>query len=261
MMTSLSVLKRAPHMSVSRVKDFMLCPRRYALKYEHGERPDFRSAALALGVAWHVVIAAWLSGEAEGPALETMLRDEIHRELHAESTPVLFDDAEEDEERFIARATGMLRAFIAAVKKPRRVLGVEIPFSSEMVHPESGEVLDLPVIGALDALIAEGDGATLWELKTAAKKWSPEQLENDIQTTMYVKAVRELGYGDARPRLLVTTKTKVPGVQVADLVRSEVDERKLVELFLSVRRAVKAGVDHRLRSWACRTCPFAGACR
>jgi hypothetical protein len=28
-----------------------------------------------------------------------------------------------------------------------------------------------------------------------------------------------------------------------------------------VHRAIKAGVDHRARSWACQSCCYAGACR
>lgn len=261
MITSLASLKKAPHLSVSRVKTFTTCPRRYALQYEQRVRPEFRSAALALGVAWHLVIQAWMSSNMSAADAEAMLRAEIMRELKAESTPVLFDDPEENEERFIERAVIMLKTFIGTVRKPKLVLGVEIPFSTEFVHPDTGEVLDLPVIGAMDAVVLEEDGAALWELKTAAKKWTLDQLENDPQVTVYMKAARELGYQELRPRMIVTTKTATPAVQIADVVRTEADDREVVELFLSVRRAVKAGVDHRLRSWACRTCPFAGACR
>jgi hypothetical protein len=61
-------------------------------------------------------------------------------------------------------------------------------------------------------------------------------------------------------KLLAVTKKK-PTVQVEEFVRHAADEAELVEVALSVRRAVAAGANHPLRGWQCRACPYAGACR
>jgi hypothetical protein len=62
-------------------------------------------------------------------------------------------------------------------------------------------------------------------------------------------AARELGHEDAEVKLLVTTKTRKPDVQVERLVRRGGDERELAETVLDVLHAVKAGVDVRIRGW------------
>jgi hypothetical protein len=105
-----------------------------------------------------------------------------------------------------------------------------------------------------------GGRTEIWELKTGKKKFSADQLEYDPQPTAYVMAARELGYEDAGVKLLVTTKTREPDVQIERLVRRRADERELAETVLDVLHAVRAGVDVRIRGWGCRSCAFAGVC-
>jgi CRISPR/Cas system-associated exonuclease Cas4 (RecB family) len=259
---SLLELRKKPHTSVSAVREYLMCPRRYFLHYELGTRPDFRSAALALGTAWHEVLAAWLQGSSSSASeLEELLRDRIRAGLRGD-VPVLFDDEDETEEQFLERAVVMLRAFVGSVPVPARVLGTELPFELSLTHPRTGEVLALPVVGAIDAVVMDGEGrGVLWELKTAKKKWSADQAEHDLQVTLYKKAARELGFDGVGLRVLVTTKGTKPEVQVLDVERVARDEEELVEVFLGVHRAIEAGVDYPSRRWQCRGCAYAGACR
>ena len=61
-------------------------------------------------------------------------------------------------------------------------------------------------------------------------------------------------------KLMVTTKTNKPDVQVERLVRRRGDERELAETVLDVLHAVRAGVDVRIRGWGCRSWGLAGVC-
>ena len=124
----------------------------------------------------------------------------------------------------------------------------------------TGETMPLPLIGAIDALVVEEERPTVWELKTGKKKWSADQLEFDLQPTAYTMAARELGHDEVAVKLLVTTKTSKPDVQIERLLRRQRDECELADTALAVLHAVKAGVDVRIRSWGCRSCPHAGAC-
>lgn len=262
MSMSLIELRRKPHTSISAAKTFLSCPRKYNFQYVVRAQPDFFPAALALGSAWHEAVAGWLDRTADDDALDEQLRDRIRQRLSRDDVPVLFDDEDENEERFIARAVEMFKTFRERVARPRKVLGTEIAFEMEVVHPRTGEVLALPVIGAMDAVVVQEDGrGALWELKTGKRKWSADQVEFDLQTTVYRRAARELGYDGIDLRVLVTTKTKTPEVQVLDIHRNDADEAELAEVFFGVHRAVGAGVDHPVRGWQCRTCQYAGACR
>jgi len=264
MKQSLLELRKKPHTSISALKTFLACPRRYRHQYLERVRPDFYAAALALGSAWHEVLAVWLGEAASDAELEELLRDRIRSRLREADHPVLFDDDDETEDTFVERALVMFKTFRECVRRPKGVLGSEIPFALELSDPISGEVLPLPVIGALDAVVLEDDGiGSLWEFKTAAKKYPAVggTTEFDPQLTLYRRAARELGFDGVRLRYLVTTKTRTPQVQVLDVERADADEAELAELFFAVHRAIQAGVDYRQRGWACSSCPYAGPCR
>lgn len=264
MTATLSELRKKRHLSISAIKCFLSCSRKYHLAYVERARADYYPAALALGSAWHAAIAGWLNRDASDDALEEQLRDDLRERLRRDDTPILFDDANEDADHFIEHAVKMFKTFRESVPRPRTVLGTEIAFETEIAHPTTGEVLPIPVIGAIDAVAVEDDGVgRLWELKTAGKKWpsSGGATEFDPQVTLYRKAARELGYDGVRLRVLVTTKTKEPMVQTLDIDRGDGDEAELAELFFDVYRAIEAGVSFRQRGWACRTCQYASSCR
>lgn len=240
MAATLAELRKKRHLSVSAIKCFLSCPRKYHLGYVERARADYYPAALALGSAWHGAVAGWLNGEADVGALDATLRAELQERLRRDDIPVLFDDPEEDADRFTERAVKMFKTFREFVPRPKTVVGTEIAFSTAIVHPRTGEVLPVPVVGAIDAVVVEADGlGRLWELKTAAKKWpsSGGATEFDPQVTVYRKAIRELGYGELGLRILVTTKTKDPQVQILDVERGDGDETELAELFFDGNRS------------------------
>jgi putative RecB family exonuclease len=251
------------HLSASSISAFLKCPRRFRYRYIDRIEPAFRSVALAFGSAFHETVAQWLIAHATGQAVPVAVLHELFRralcdELERDGPPILFDD-DENAEVLTVRGTGMLDAFVRLVTPPERVLGVELPFELELVDPETGEVLPL-IIGAVDAVVEEGGSPELWELKTGARRWSDDALAFDLQTTSYHVAMRQQ-YPDAKVKLIVATKARRPDVQIERLVRGPSDERDLVATVAGVHRSVEAGVDHPVRSWACKSCPFVGVCR
>ena len=264
MSMTLSDLRGLPHTSISQLKTFLGCPRRYRMIYIDRIEPEFRPIALAFGTAWHETIGThllppvkdqWLS-RAE---LQALFLDSLTEQVNADGPPVLFED-EEDLGKCVDLGLRMLDTFILRVPRPEQVLEVERAFVLELAHPVTGEIAPVPLIGAMDAIVVDQGRTEVWELKTGKKKWSADQMEYDPQPTAYVMAARELGHEDAEVKLLVTTKTAKPDVQVECLVRRRGDERELAETVLDVLHAVKAGVDVRIRGWGCRSCAFASVC-
>ena len=260
MSMSLADLRSVPHLSVSRIKTFLQCPQKHALQYIEHIEAAFRPIAFAFGTAFHEAVGAHLSRTTSQEELVTIFRDNLTAAVGADGPPVLFDEEETDLDATINVGARMLQAFISKGPRPGRVLGVEVPFALELAHPVTGEVASLPVIGAIDALVHVEGGVGVWEVKTGKRKWSADQLEFDLQSTAYRMAARAMGYDDAEVTLLVATKTKTPDVQIERLVRHVRDERELAETALTVIRATEAGIDHRVRGWTCKTCPYADAC-
>jgi hypothetical protein len=178
---------------------------------------------------------------------------------------VLFED-DEDAPTLVGTAMQMLDAFLVAVPLPDDLLHIEQPFSLELADPETGEVLPMPLIGAIDAVMGDERRLELWELKSGKRRWAEDAVLYDFQPTAYRMAMRARNErGSAQPevhlKLIVTTKSKRPDVQVEDLVRTAADERDLMETAASIHRAVQSGCFHPVRSWMCKNCEFADVCR
>lgn len=265
MSMSLAELRGVPHTSISQLKAFLQCPRRYRFQYIDRLEPAFRPIALAFGTAWHHAVGAYLLPPVKerGTTREEVhstFRDSLMEEISSDGIPVVFDDVDDGVGPTLDLGIRMLDTFIEQVRVPREVLDVERAFVLELVHPVTGQTAPLPLIGAIDAIVINHEQTEIWEIKTGKKKWSADQLEYDPQPTAYLMAARELGHGDPIPKLLVTTKTSKPDVQVERLVRRRADECELTETVFDVLRAVNAGVDVRIRGWGCRSCAFAGVC-
>lgn len=263
-MMTLADLRGLPHFSVSQLKTYLQCPRKYRFSYVDRVEPEFRPIALAFGSAWHETVGVHLLPPVKDQflsreELQATFRDSLTEQVNRDGPPVLFEDAE-DLGKTIDLGLRMLDVFILRVPRPDEVLGVEVPFVLELTHPVTGEVATGPFIGGIDAIVAEGGRVFVWELKTSKKKFSNDQLEQDPQATAYTMAARELGHDDAQVKLLVTTKTNKPDVQIERLVRLPADERELAETVLDVLHAVKAGVGVRVRGWGCKSCAYASRC-
>ncbi len=160
-MTTLADLRALPHTSISQVRTFLLCPRKYFLHYIARSPPAWRPLALIFGSAWHESIAAHLIEPMSVDALQAHLRDGLVRGIQSDGPPVLFEEDAQDEGQVIDLSLRMLASFLARVPRPAKVLAVEVPFALELAHPATGEVLDVPLVGAIDALVDDG-GATVW---------------------------------------------------------------------------------------------------
>lgn len=258
-MQTIDVLRSRPHFSVSQLKAYLACPRRHSYQYIDRVEPEFRPIALSFGTAWHAAIAQYLLRGSTTEETSELFRDVLAREVEDCCTPVLFED-DEDLGECIDLGTRMVAAFMDGVPRPDLVLGVEMAFSVDLHDDRTGEVLDTPLIGSIDAVVIDNDKPAVWELKTSKKRWSADQLEYDLQVTAYRLGARVLEIDDPTLTLLVTTKAKNPSVRVETVTRTERDESELVSVVASVMRAVEIGVEHPVRSWACKGCPYAGRC-
>lgn len=268
MTQSLDELRRRPHFSVSALKMWLSCPRKYRLHYVDKARASHRAIALVFGHAWHELVGKVLWLHQRARALDRkMLREHFEttlvEEIRSDGPPVLFEDGE-DVPALVNTAMAMLEAFLAAVPLPERLLHVELPFSLELVDPETGEILPAPLIGAIDAVFDVHGSLELWELKSGKRRWSEDAVLFDFQPTAYRIAVRKLhGGASSNPtlKLLVTTKTAKPDVQVEVLLRTRTDERDLMETAASIHRATLSECFHPIRTWMCRKCEYADVCR
>ena len=207
--------RAAFHVSVSQIKCFQMCPAKYKLRYVLGAEAEHKSPNLVVGTAVHEALALYYVMVRDGLEIELARIEQQFTEAFvqaaAEGPGVLLDEGERLED---VEAVGLtlVRTFLANVVRPGTVLAIEAPFYADVVDPETGEILEEQLTGYLDAVVEVNGKVVVLEHKTAARAWSQDQLEFDLQVSLY-QAVT----GAEKVRLQVLTKTKVPKMLVHDL--------------------------------------------
>ena len=259
----LAALRDAEHVSVSSLKTYLMCPMKHAHRYLLRTEASHRSIALVLGVSVHEAVAEYYrfiseKGESPPPEFMTDALDTAWKGFEENGPPLKSDDLGRDKDLGIA----LVRTFREQATRPTKILAVEEPFAVSVVAPDTGEVQDRLLVGAIDAIVADEEGrVVLLELKTAKRRWSRDQLTYDLQPTVYQLAVRQLGLAEHPVlRYDFLLKLKKPCLESVEVTRSEGLEREAQVVITKVQRAVDAGIHYPVRSWACADCEFAHAC-
>ena len=261
----LAELRQGLHTSVSQISCYLRCPASYNHRYVLGTPPSHKSVALSFGSAIHHALAlSYEHLQAHGEKLPVAdLHDafagRIEVELADKSVPILFDDGQ-DAGTVKDLGVAMLTSFHDTGFAPDRVVGVEVPFAVDLADPETGEILDIPLIGAVD-LIAEKDGhVVLVEHKTAARRFDQTRLRYDPQPTTYQYASRSLRLINPQLVFQILLKQKKPACETIPITRSKESEIEMLHTFVHALKGIEAGVFFRNRGWACGDCGFRRAC-
>jgi CRISPR/Cas system-associated exonuclease Cas4 (RecB family) len=241
-----------------------MCPAQFRFRYIWKRAPSHKNVALPFGSAWGTTIAHYLVESSvsslSASDLYSVFDADFQRELDESDVPVVYGK-DESQESLTTTAHKMLDVFVRKVPVPEDVLGLEVAFSTFLRHPEdSEEELEVPIIGAFDAVVVVENKPVIWEFKSAARKYSEGQFEHMLQPAIYNVGARVFGYNELPVDVIVTTKTKTPDVQVERLKKNSRDERQLYDLAEHILRGVQAGVFPRNRGWQCGGCGYREEC-
>ena len=254
----LAALRDAPHVSVSSVKSYLMCPMKYFFRYVSDVEASHRSVAMVLGKSVHDALEGFYLFRQEqdtDPPVE-LLTDTFStswRRGLVGDPPVKADDIGAEKDMGIA----ILHAFHEQAPRPLKVFAVEEAFAIPVADDER------LLVGAIDALVVDEDGrVVLVESKTAKRRWAKDQLAYDFQPTIYKVAARSMGLVEHPTiRFDFLLKLKKPAFESAEIFRSPEQEQEAFHVFRQVLRAIDAGIFYPVRSWACNDCEFAHACR
>ena len=261
----LAALRQGLHTSVSQVKAFQTCGKRYEIQYVRGVPPSHRPIALSFGSAVHAALETFyerLRDTGEKPPVEELqaaFADRMDVEMADASIPIRFDDGQ-DAGTVKGQGIAMLANYHQKGFVPDWVIAVEQPFAVDLADPETGQVLDIPLIGAID-LVAEHQGrVVLVEHKTAARRFDAIRLRHDIQPSSYLFAAKSLQLAGATTAFNLLLKGKGTPTEYIPLSRTRADEIEALETITAVLRAIESQIFFRTRGWACGDCGFKRAC-
>ena len=241
--------------SVSQLNQYLACPRKYRYRYLDHLEPESKSASMAFGSAIHGAIEWYWRERIAGktPAIE-----DLHRMFGVEWAAQLaggdlaFDEKKPEE----MRGTGqhLLNLFVDrfAGEVPS---DVEARFEVALYDPRTGVVHPMPLVGYLD-FVSPG---VVGELKTAAKRTDPSSWS--LQLCAYSFAMREKTGVGHRLKVVELITTKVPKIEVHEVVKSQADEAWFLEVAVEALSAIARGAFHPSPGWMCPRCEYRKACR
>lgn len=243
------------HLSWSRVRQYLQCPRAFEFRYVIQAEPAFTPVTLAVGVAVHHVVERALERQLEGlpPLSEVDIPPLIEESLNALQPAAPMEESD--------RGTAG-RCASALVATLPTILDGEILAIEESV--ERRPWADLPAItGRVDLIVRSGDAVRIIDFKSSRAKWSERDVTLQAGQLALYQLLAADRYTDApgattRLQFVTVTKSKQPVVTTHDA--PAIDPENLHQQFAGVWRGISAGVFPARPDHQCLTCPYQRHC-
>jgi len=184
--------RRLRVVSTTELRAFRRCPRKHHFAYGLRIRAVYKVLVLRFGILFHLALEAWWRAMALDLALQAMAAHVAELEKKNVST----DPFE------LAKARALITGYHHRWRgEPFEVLGIEVPFETDLVNPRSGKPSRTYRLGGrLDALVRDVRGRVLIvESKTCSDDIAPgsdywRRLRLDTQVDNYFVGARALGH-------------------------------------------------------------------
>ena len=265
---TLAQLKEQPHYSYTALNTYInTCQLLYYYRYVEKAEAERTPVALPFGSAFHCVLSEQAQAAKTGKLLTAeQMTDAFATYFQAnckDAANIVFKRDENIEDQ-IATAKRMFEVMNKEWIDYWNIQSVAEPFKVEIPG------LSKPLIGELDMVISEqtpfddenGKGSdTIVDFKTAARMWSDDRAEKDLQATVFSYAFEKVHQRRPSFRFDVVTKAKTPTVRHFHTSRDDDSYRRMEKLFLMADKGIQAGVFMpNESSFACSDCPYADHC-
>jgi putative RecB family exonuclease len=250
-------------LSASAIQLYLTCSLKYRFQYVDRLPRLALSEGQAFGTSMHAALN-WLHKEKKRgrtPPLAEVLQvfdaDWYAQTQVDDGLRVEFEDAD-DAAVLAHKGKELLTQYYH--RPAGQVRDSELRFTLPLVHPVTGEVLDVPLRGAMD-LIEEGD--VIVEFKAPKRAPPLTDLPDDIQVTTYAYAYEKLfGKLPKEIRKVALVRTKNPRIEPQSTGRDQRDFERLFHLGREFVKGVRAGVFLPSRGcWLCNDCEYDQDCR
>lgn len=255
-------LRQKPHLSASSIGDYLDCGMLYKFGRVDRLPMEYVADALEFGTVIHKVLAEYYQSKMTG---DRMLLKDIH-DLFEDlwhQTAYGRDDIQyasgKDFETLMMNGIDLLTAWYHKLPDDTfKVVAIEEAFSFTLPG------VSIPIIGAID-LVEEDESGTLviTDFKTAGRAYGREEVDNNMQMTVYQLAAKANGFG-GREILLkfdCLIKTKTPKFEQYYTIRSVVDELRLIRKIEKVWDGISKGIFiPNDTSWKHKNYPYRQVC-
>jgi putative RecB family exonuclease len=258
----LSDLRKQEHLSASSIGTYIDCSLQYYFSRVKRLPMEFVSDALSFGTVIHLVLAEFYRSKMTGDRMSLKDIHESYRQhwkQEAEDrTDIQYADGK-DFKTYLAEGVNLLSAWFNKLPDDNfEVIGVEEAFAFEVPG------LPVPIIGAMD-LVEQDDAGTviITDFKTSSRAYSADEIDQNMQMTLYQLAARTNGFADREILLKLDCliKTKTAKCESYWTTRSEIEEKRLIRKIQRVWQGISKGVFiPNDTSWKSKGCAFKKAC-
>src|SRR6516165_3968104 len=231
--------------SKSQIQTYLICPRKFWFQYVVGAMPEFLPASLPFGSALHAAVATFYRSIKETgikPELESVSCEFETEWERAVAGQRLSFKGKTSVASHLDMGRALLRKFYEEVQ-PRKIEAIEYPFAVGLADPNTGEPLDVSLVGIVDLIESDDEGnLIIAELKTSSKRYADSQGENQLDGMIYAYAMDQLGFRTTNAETLirydVLVKTKSPAFQQIYFNKSPEDYGRLARWIQAVLQSI-----------------------
>jgi putative RecB family exonuclease len=264
-MGTLTEYRERPHWSYSALNQFLnICGLQFAFDRIYKLPRAFTPVTLSFGNAFHRA-CEWINmnrkdGKTPKAAEAADLFHTLWSRQVVDDKDIRFDE-EMDADGCARQGRDMIGCMVNALDPEERVVAVNEAFAVPLVDV-AGNVLETPIIGEIDTVVAKAGSRTLVDWKTSGRRWPKGKADMDLQPTVFLYGYRQL-HGELPDfRFDVVVKNKTPVIEQHATSRTEDQFARMVELVKLAERAIQAELFlPNEQSFYCGGCPFQEACR
>lgn len=250
------------HLSASSINNYLECGQQYRFSRLEKLPAEFTPDNLIYGATIHKVVAEFYQIRKDGnhlPLPEMLEKFEEYWRAAAEDQPDILYSEGKDFETLLKEGLELLKVFHTNLPEDHfQVLAIEQPFQF------SAEGLRVPIIGIFDLVEEDASGTIIVsDLKTSSRAYSTNEIDKNLQLTLYQLAVKHDGYHDREIilRLDCLIKTKKPRFEQYYTFRTPEDEQRLLKKIRKVYEGIARGVFiPNDTNWKCPNCAFKSYC-
>lgn len=252
------------HISYTQISTYLSCPLKYYFQYVKQIPWPSKPEGLVFGTGIHQALEHFYTGKKEGrdvPLGEMLALYDAAWEKESSENTIQFKNGNTPE-ILHATAESMLETFKHSVK-PGKIIAVEKSFSTKLIDPDTQETLAMPIEGRIDLIEERNGHIHIVDQKTAAKAYTQEKADTDLQLTAYAFVLAREGHDvdDLTLRFDVLMKNGGCSFHSYSATRTMEDLKRFFKITKSVINGIAASAFYPVESWMCNGCVFAEHCK
>lgn len=226
----------SPHLGASKIADYLKCPRAYQLQYveniPYPKSPPAWTGTCIHNVAHHINVCGWGLDYAQRAA-------DMLWQVWEEGREHTSDPEDPEAVRTIGEAANTWLPWYMQWREGQTQIVSEEHWVLELQPGELGCHHDLLTLeGTIDRIYRQDGQTVISDCKSGARKPNPEDLDRDLQLSVYSFAARRLGLcEDALELVWLRTQETLRTTRTDDYLLSV-----MRQTVLPVARAIAAGV-------------------